>query len=221
MIFHRIIEEIFGQESKIKILRSLVLTAAPLTGRQIASLSGIHLNSCQRALQQLVDAGFVSLQKVGRSNLYTLKDKNTFTLSYIIPLFRSEKDFLAKKVLSPLQNKIKQIPIVLSMSLFGSVASGSETPDSDIDICVVLRDQTRLSNIKKSFLKIAAEIMAQTGNKLSPYFITASNLKNKYLRKDKLTENIVKNGITFYGKPIKELVNYVSPENILPHRKSK
>jgi predicted nucleotidyltransferase len=221
MRFHHIIEDVFSQESKIKALRSLALTATPLTGRQIASLSDIHLNACQRSLQQLVDNGFVSLQRIGRSNLYALKNTNAFIRFYITPLFRAEKDFLAKKILYSLRNGFKQTPAVISLILFGSVASKTETPDSDIDICVVLRDQHHLNSVKKSFRKITSEVMAKTGNGVSPYFIAVSNLRLRYSRKDKLIENVVKNGITFYGKPIKELINYVSAKNTFSHRKPK
>ena len=88
---------------------------------------------------------------------------------------------------------------ISALILFGSVAEGREQPDSDIDICVVLKSLSKKKGIKKIVERERAIITAAYGNDLSPYYITKDNFIKKYRKKNRLIHEIAQKGKILAG----------------------
>lgn len=100
--------------------------------RQLARRTNIALGPVQREIRQLVDAGLVKKETLGKQTLYCANRDS--------PVFAEIKGLVAKTVgmhdvlaaaLSPLRRKINLAFV------YGSVARSSETERSDVDLMVV------------------------------------------------------------------------------------
>jgi uncharacterized protein len=100
--------------------------------RQLARQTNIALGPVQREIRQLVDAGLVKKETLGKQTLYSANQAN--------PVFAEIKSLVAKTVgmhdvlvetLSPLRREIDLAFV------YGSVARSSENERSDIDLMIV------------------------------------------------------------------------------------
>jgi predicted nucleotidyltransferase len=113
------------------VLAALLRTGAPLTGRQVHGLlsDDYSLWTVQEALKTLARLGIVETQTIGRAGVHTINEEHTS----VAPL-RALLDPVAalRDVVSPVTGKDTSAVI-----LFGSIARGEATPDSDIDLAVI------------------------------------------------------------------------------------
>jgi predicted nucleotidyltransferase len=100
--------------------------------QEIARFAGAHLSAVQRELQRLEAAGLITTHRRGRQVYYQANRR--------APLFPELRGLALKTTgladvlraaLAPLADQI-QVAF-----LFGSVASGEERPDSDVDLMVI------------------------------------------------------------------------------------
>lgn len=100
--------------------------------RQLARMTGIALGPVQRELRQLVDAGLVTKRVQGTQTLFAANESS--------PVFAEMRSLVAKTVgmhdvlLSSLRPLEKKIDLAF---VYGSVARGGETEQSDVDLMVV------------------------------------------------------------------------------------
>ncbi len=113
------------------VLSTLLRTDAALTGRQVhATLSHtLSLWSVQQALKTLDQLGLVTSVTVGRAGVHTINEKH----AAIAPL-RALVDPLATLTATVEHAVDHDVQAVL---LFGSIARGEATANSDIDLAVI------------------------------------------------------------------------------------
>ena len=63
--------------------------------------------------------------------------------------------------------------------MFGSIAKGSEKPDSDIDIFILVKNKQDREKLETSLEKLSNICLEVYGNRLSPYILTEKELKQK------------------------------------------
>jgi predicted nucleotidyltransferase/Fe2+ or Zn2+ uptake regulation protein len=125
--------------------------------RQIARTTGVGLGPIQRELKLLTDAGIIQRSVQGRQVYYQANSKS--------PVFTELKSLITKtagvgdtlrNILTPL---IDRLNIVL---IYGSIASGKEKRDSDIDLLIIG---------KVTFAEVVAELQLaqeQLGREINP-----------------------------------------------------
>ncbi|AQP45515.1 nucleotidyltransferase family protein [Tessaracoccus flavus] len=113
------------------VLAVLLRTGVPLTGRQVHGLvrDQCSLWSVQQALASLADLGVVESRAVGRAMVHTINEDH-----YAIQPLRV--------LLDPIAALREAVRAVVGSSvdvvvLFGSVARGEATAESDVDLAVV------------------------------------------------------------------------------------
>jgi predicted nucleotidyltransferase len=113
------------------VLAALLRTDSPLTGRQLHGLlSDDHsLWSVQEALRMLDQIGLVKSQTVGRAGVHTINDDHV-----AIAALRALVDPIAALTTVVERAVGEDVQAVL---LFGSIARGEATPDSDVDLAVI------------------------------------------------------------------------------------
>jgi predicted nucleotidyltransferase len=113
------------------VLAALLRTGAPMTGRQVHGLvrDQCSLWSVQQALASLVGLGVVTSREVGRARVHAINEDH-----YAIQPLRVLLDPLAA-----LQETVRATvgSSVEAVILFGSVARGEATADSDVDLVVL------------------------------------------------------------------------------------
>jgi predicted nucleotidyltransferase/Fe2+ or Zn2+ uptake regulation protein len=149
--------------------------------RQIARTTGVGLGPIQRELKQLTDAGIIQRSVQGRQVYYHANSKS--------PVFTELKSLITKtagvgdtlrNILTPL---IDRLNIVL---IYGSIASGKEKRDSDIDLLIIG---------KVTFAEIVEELQLaqeQLGREINPTVypvdeFTAKLAENHHFLRDVLS----------------------------------
>lgn len=113
------------------VLSVLLRTGAPLTGRRVHGLVGgrYSLWSVQEALKSLVAIGLVETQVVGSAGAHTINEHH-----FAVPHLRALVDPFAelRRVAIDVAG-----PEAAAVILFGSVARGEATSESDLDLVVI------------------------------------------------------------------------------------
>ena len=135
--------------------------------------------SINRALKELSDLNFVNFITVGKAHLWKVNKKSYAykTLSEFIQgvsVIKEPIKNLKKIILKGLpKNLIKRVV------LFGSVASGMEKVNSDIDVFILVKDKISKEKIESSIEKLSNICLDTYGNRLSPYMLTEKEIKQK------------------------------------------
>lgn len=113
------------------VLAALLRTGAPMTGRQVHGLvrDQFSLWSVQRALASLAGLGVVESSTVGRAMLHTINEDH-----YAIQPLRVLLDPIAALRETVLRSVGSSVDAVI---LFGSIARGEPTAESDVDLAVL------------------------------------------------------------------------------------
>src|SRR5690625_4322559 len=113
------------------VLATLLRTGTPLTGRQIHGLVShdYSLWTVQEALKVLTKLGVVESETIGRAGVHTINQQHVSVgplralLDPIAALRETARAVAGSKV--------------SAVILFGSIARGEATPDSDVDLAVI------------------------------------------------------------------------------------
>ncbi|MDI6732042.1 MAG: nucleotidyltransferase domain-containing protein [Candidatus Margulisbacteria bacterium] len=203
MRFNQPLDDLLGQQSKVKLIRFLVKTNAEMAGRELARAVGLAQRITHSALMELWKQGIVRMRRVGSAKLYKLNEENLFVSDALRPLFAFEdklQNHMTQLLIRALKNDID------SIILFGSMAEGGERPDSDIDLLIIIKERVNLSTIDEKIDEISLLVSKKFGNLLSPVLLKASQFRLKYQKNDKFVKSIVKKGKIIYGKAFIETI---------------
>ena len=144
------------------VLRVLARTTHPMTRQQVADLIGAASEAgVRKVLRRLAEQGLVIEQRIGRQ--YTYVGNREHIMWPAVEVFMSAADRLDTTIREHVETW--EVP-ALSVELFGSVAAGTSTADSDVDLMVyrpsLTQDQVGLWDSQVAELRMAVE--RWTGN---------------------------------------------------------
>ena len=142
------------------VLAVLLRTGVPLTGRQVHGLvrDQCSLWSVQQALASLADLGVVESRAVGRAMVHTINEDH-----YAIQPLRVLLDPIAA-----LREAVRAVvgSSVDAVVLFGSVARGEASAESDVDLAVVApsgwEGRTELEDVVRARLGNDCDVLVFT-----------------------------------------------------------
>lgn len=204
MILNKPLDYIFATWSNIAVLRVLSNVKTPLSGREIAKLSGMSAPSALESLSSLENLNVIIRQRGGREHFFTLNRENYFVKKVIIPVITSEKKFL-REIFREIKNNLQDF--ALSAILFGSTARGEEEVQSDFDLCIVYQGITNRKKIENVIPKLREILHQKYGVSLAPFLITKKEFFSKAKNKLSPVNNIVKEGKILFGQSISDLIN--------------
>lgn len=105
----------------------------PLAAKEIERRLGASAASVHRELQRLSAAGLVNKELAGRSAFYSARRDSPIA----DPLQRLLE--LTVGIPAELRRRLTPVPEVVHASIFGSYASETATPESDIDLLVIVK----------------------------------------------------------------------------------
>lgn len=197
MQFNISLDEILHSKAKMKILKQLFSEEVSMSERELASIVKVSHMTINRLMKELRALNLVSLEKAGNVNLWRVNRKSYAyqTLSQIIKGLGETlrpSEHLRNTILCNLPKTLIQRAV-----LFGSIASGQEEPNSDIDLFLLVKDKKTKDRIKPYIDKLFNLCLDLYGNRLSPYVLTEAELVKK--------QNLpllskIKNGIQLYPK---------------------
>jgi len=196
-----IIETAFGTPARIAILRRLTTVSQPLSGRQLAELTGLSHRGVIQAIAPLVEAGMITRRQAGRAHQYQLSRKNNVVSKIILPVFSTEagiRDDLIGELVKIFASN------TLSLFLFGSFARGEESNTSDVDVLAIAGTDNKKKIIEKTGEAMAVDFRDKYAAPLSLYCLTQEELRNR--NQLALIKRVSHEGILLSGKPIEELM---------------
>ena len=179
MKFHTSLLNSLNSKTKVKIIRFLLTYEASMSEREIASILKVSHMSVNRTMRELADMNFVNFVVVGKAHLWRVNRK-----SYAFKvLYKLIKEFLeTKESLEDLKETLlKNLPktLIKRVVLFGSLTKGSERPDSDIDIFIVVKNNQDKQKLEISLDKLSSICLKVYGNRLAPYVLTEKEVSQK------------------------------------------
>ncbi len=199
MKLHNYLEYVIGNKITISMLRSLVKYRGKVyTIRGLAEDAGASHPEVSKTLDDLEKFGIVQIQPVGRAHQISLNEKSYVLNKIIMPILKAEEKTL-DDVISILRIHLGKKKIT-SAVIFGSVVTGKEQADSDLDVLVLCDDfDYAISVISEA----AEEISLKFQTPLSHIVFSESQFRSKG-KNHPLIRSILDNHILICGK---ELVN--------------
>lgn len=191
----RPLDVVLSAPSHIAILRVLKDVREGLSGREVARRAGINHQTCADSLTRLESRGVIKRLGSGKTQLFRLNRENNLVKTVLKPMLESErKQFL------DMQEDFSRIVngYCLSAIIFGSVARREETPASDFDIALIVKNRNqKIHGIIRTLIIQGTE---RWGIQVSPIVLTLTEFNQRASKKDPLINNILREGITIYGK---------------------
>ena len=182
MRVNRPLDQIMDSKNKVAILRHLVLYPSEVaTGRGLARELGINQATCNNALNSLHRAGIVTRKHAGRSTIYEIARDTAVCEELLKPLFQKEA-LLPKEAIRMLVSGLEVKSI--RAFLFGSVARGSDTPESDTDILLVINDEADREKVLDRLSENTPEAYRRFHTGFNVVLLTERELATKRKRKD-------------------------------------
>ena len=153
----RVLALLFGQPSRSFFASELIQLAA----------SGS--SAVQREVKRIGDSGLVTVTRIGKQKHYQANAAS--------PVFEEIRSLVIKTVamVDPLRHVLEPLAKQISLALvYGSVAKGSDTAASDIDLLVVADDLT-LENLYAAI----APVEPTLGRKINPILYTPQELADR------------------------------------------
>jgi len=179
MVFHKPILDVLNSRTKQKIVLFLLKYEALMSEREIAAVSDVSHMSVNRIMHELAQINFVHILRTGRSHLWRV-NWDSYACQALSEIFqlpsgsRAPFEDLKKTILSHLP-----LSLIEKITLFGSIAQGSEQFNSDIDLYIQVKNGQGKQNIKQAIEKLGQLCLERYGNVLSPYILSDSELKRK------------------------------------------
>jgi predicted nucleotidyltransferase len=195
MVFHKSLLTVLNSKTKQKIVGFLLTHEALMSEREIAAVSGVSHMSINRIMRELAEINFIHFVRAGRAHLWRV-NRGSYAFHILSGLFNrlSQKAESLEDLKRTILDKLP-LPSVENLILFGSVAKGTEGFNSDMDLYIQVKDESKKQEIAQAVEGLALLCLERYGNPLSPYILTKKEWEER--NNSKLSEKIEK-GITLY-----------------------
>jgi predicted nucleotidyltransferase len=192
--------DLFG-DVDAAVLRVLALQARPVSGREVARLSGRNQSSTRRALARWTAIGLVRGEAAAHATQFTLNRDHVLWAP------------LEQILLAPV--KVDQAIAQLvddrshgasTVALFGSVARRESRADSDIDIALIPDDRMSPDEVDRLRDDLADVVERMTGNTAQVIEVTRAQLKDMVAHDDPLTRSWEDDARTLAGEDLAGLI---------------
>lgn len=176
------LDKIMDNRNKVVILRHLVLYPSEVaTGRSLARAVGMNQATCNNALNSLHRAGIVTRKHAGRSAIYEVARDTAVYEELLKPLFEKETEIPKEAIRMLVQGfEVKSIRAFL----FGSAARGTDTPESDTDIMLVIDDGADRGKVLDRLSENTPEAYTRFRTGFNVTLLTEGELARRIKRKD-------------------------------------
>jgi predicted nucleotidyltransferase len=174
---------------KVAILRHLVFYPSEVaTGRSLARELGMNQATCNNALNSLYRAGIVTRKHAGRSSIYEVARDTAVYEELLKPLFTKETE-MPREAIGML---IKGLPVKsIRAFLFGSAARGTDAPESDTDVLLVVDDGADKDKVLDQLSENTPEAYRRFRTGFNVVLLSEGELARKKKRKDSFITTVM------------------------------
>lgn len=178
-------------------LRVLARTDSGMTGRQVARVSQTANTGIKRALDRLELAGLVTVERGVHASSYRVNHDHV-----LWPALR-----LALDAPGELDHRIQKFiehsgADVVSVAVFGSVARGEATDESDLDLVVVYREEVDVD----VSVGLGSMVQRWTGNACQVFDVSLGDLTQMVAERDPLVGSWQSDARTIVGLDLRSLI---------------
>jgi len=202
--YTEILNYIYESAIKIRILRYLAGSSEynRYSCRDIAKALKISPSTASLILTSLEYLNIVKKDIISKTHLYCYNNESYIVQDIILPGFYKERklnDTAGQYAVSIIKKES------ISVVMYGSSVNGTDTTDSDYDMCVIVENQKTKNSVEKKLNDIAHNFSLKFGKPLSPYILTLSEFKHRFKDKAGIVIEIIKTGKLLYGKRLQTL----------------
>ena len=142
------LNQVLSSSTKLQVLRTLSDTKSALSPQELEKSTTKNISVIYDAVRELSEEGILTSVKEGKKNYYRL-NKDNKVAGQLVNLFKAEsEEYSLEELPSHLTNLVFEVTDELSKNaegikaviMFGSMARGDFTPESDIDLYTVLEE---------------------------------------------------------------------------------
>lgn len=147
---------ILGSAGSVRVLRALAANRAPQAAPELARQAGLSPKGARLVLEGLVRQQLVKVYGSGRAQLYVLSDSHPFA-GAIAALFE-EEGRRWERLLGALRDVLaKYGSDVPAAWLYGSVARGEDTHESDLDVALLVAEPSVTDRVREDLMPVEDE----------------------------------------------------------------
>jgi predicted nucleotidyltransferase len=141
--------------------------------------------------------------RAGTAYLYKLNEEHVLVNGALARLFGAEQDLIEEYAQAA--KKGLGIPVE-SVILYGSVARGTESPGSDVDLMFIVRDARTAERGREQLGSLTASLARKFGSVPQIVFSDVPGFRNGVKRRDPYYSSVLREGRVLYGKALAELL---------------
>lgn len=202
------LDAVLSSRSKVRLVRTLLTTSRPLSGREAARLAGVGRVPAARSLDELAALGIVLRGATSNQYLYEINRANQIVQRGLIPLYGAERERL-DEIFGWLRSTLTEAgdaEALLGAWIFGSAARGEETPRSDLDLLVAVADASAENRVLTHLVGRAAELEERFGLRLSPVVVSRERLREMRDDLRGLVPDVMDHGRRVMGMELERLL---------------
>jgi predicted nucleotidyltransferase len=196
--------DVVGRSPQGRTLAVLARTDHPLTGRAVGRLvEGFSQSTVERALRTLVAAGIVDRSDQPPAALYSL-NRGHLAAPAVESLARARARLIDRIAWQCVE--LDRAPV--AVALFGSVARGEATADSDIDLLIVRPADVPADDDAwaEQIAALTSSISRSTGNPVSLLEYTPEELRSADHERVPILDAIRREARQVFGEPLTTLL---------------
>ena len=187
-----------------RVLSTLAGTTRPLSGREVARLSGTSPNGAWKTLRRFVEHGLVTEREAGGRTLLYMLNRDHVAADAALRL-TDLRAALIGRLTAQVESWL--VPPV-HVSLFGSAARGDGDTGSDVDLVVVRpRDVDEEDEQWRTQLDgLADAVLGWAGNHAGISEIPHADISRLRRERPAILDELEHDAITLVGPPVRELL---------------
>lgn len=180
-----LLEVLTGSKSRAEVFRLLFEKPdTELYLRELARQAGVSIRPIQQEVARLVEAGLLKARKDGNRLYYSANSDH--------PLYPQIRQIVEKTSgYRGLLQKALSVPEIQTAFVFGSIAKGTERPDSDLDLFVVGGLGLR------QLMKLLSGIGERIGREINPHVVTPDEFAKRVQTKQHFVTSVMDSKKTF------------------------
>lgn len=194
---------IFESGVDAEVLRVLVGSRGPMTGREVARLTrDASRMTVLRSLTRLAEIGVLDVAEAGRALMYCFNRDHL--ASPAIEILVS----MRRRIIDTLISEVSGLdPPPVNATLFGSVARGDGDLASDIDLLIVRSPTSSRESWDEQIDALSTRVRRMTGNPVSIQDLDQEDLSRLARERPSVIEEIERDFVSLYGEPIVDLLS--------------
>lgn len=193
-----VLSRVLGSEKRRKIARAILnYPEKDWSVPELEKITGVPHATVWRTVLDMENA------KILRSRLLGKKTKifNLIEGSPYLPALKSAvaaETFPLREVAKELAREVSKLKAVQSCILYGSVARGAATLESDVDVLILAKRSTKA--LEAQITKIASDVSHRTGCSIVPTVLSDSKFDDMAKTKHEFAAAVKKEGIVLFRR---------------------